>query len=165
MDAQGTPHDLLTNLVVTAELQAELDGALDGLLREGGADSAALVERSGLTLAAKGGGRTAHPAVGALVGGIFKSLKTLSGLMGEYAIRELMQKGPHSYTALILLETDDLLVATFPSERLASQVDVPLKTAAGRLAMLMSSARQQRAPVQQGGLLDASSIDDALGNF
>ncbi len=164
MDAQGTPHDLLTTLVVTAELQAELDGALDSLMREGGADAAAIIERSGLTLTAKGGGRAANPAVGALIGGIFKSLKTLSGLLGENAVRELMQKGPHSYTAMVLLETDDLLVATFPVERLASQIDVPLKYAAARLATAMAAARQHRLP-KEGGLLDASAIDDVLGGF
>lgn len=156
-------HSALTTLVVSAETQAGLDGALALLVREGGAVAAMVVERSGLLIARTGDGRAASEGVGALAAGVFKSLKTLSGLVGENAIRTLWQRGPHTCTAMTLLETDDLLVAQFPADVLESRRAGPLDTASREVAMLMAAARQNQA--QRPPLLDASAIDDVLGSF
>lgn len=153
----------LTTLVVSAETQAGLDGVLSALVREGGALAATVVERSGLTLARTGEGRAASDAVGALAAGIFKSLKTLSGVVGENAVRRLWQPGPHTCTALLLLDTDDLLVAQFPADVPESRSSSALDAAAAELAALMAGARQDQAA--RPPLLDASAIDDVLGNF
>jgi predicted regulator of Ras-like GTPase activity (Roadblock/LC7/MglB family) len=155
-------NSALTTLVVTAEVQQGFDSALDGLIRHG-ATAAAIVERSGMTLSAAGMGRTSNPAVGALIGGVFKSLKTLSGLLGENAIRTLHQKGPHSLTVMLLLDTDDLLVATFPPEVGDGRCDELANEAGTRIATLLAQARQNPAP--QGALLDEAGVDDLLGNF
>ncbi|MBM3276318.1 MAG: hypothetical protein FJZ00_14285 [Candidatus Sericytochromatia bacterium] len=152
----------LTTLVVTAEVQQGFDSALDGMIRQG-ATAVAIVERSGMTLASAGMGRTSNQAVGALIGGIFKSLKTLSGLLGENAIRILHQKGPHSLTVMLLLDTDDLLVATFPPEVGDPRSDALALEAGSRIATLLAQARQNPAP--QGALLDGAGVDDLLGNF
>lgn len=156
-------HSALTTLVVSAETQAGLEGALAMVVREGGAVAAMVVERSGLLLAKTGEGRAASEGVGALAAGVFKSLKTLSGLVGENAIRTLWQRGPHTCTALTLLETDDLLVAQFPAEVPEARRAGPVEAAAREVAMLMAAARQNQGPRPQ--LLDASAIDDVLGNF
>lgn len=157
------PAGALTTLVVSAETQAALDGVLATLLREGGAIAAMVVEQSGLPLARAGEGRAASDGVGALAAGIFKSLKTLSGLVGENAVRSLWQRGPHSCTALTLLDTDDLLVAQFPVEVPESRSAGPLGAAANEVARLLAGARQNQAARPLS--LDASAIDDVLGSF
>jgi len=154
----------LTSLVVTAETQAGLDGVLQGLVRDG-ATAAALIERSGLTLTTAGAGPAVNPAVGALVAGVFKSLRTLSGLLGEGAVRRLEQQGPLSRTLMALLDSDDLLVATFPKDQV---FDAAFVAAAAGIAPLMVAARE--APSKPGLGFDAEAIEaaveiDVLGNF
>ena len=153
----------LTMLVVTAQTQAGLDGALARLVRDGGASAAMVVERSGLLLASTGEGRAATEAVGALTAGIFKSLKTLSGLLDENAIRTLRQVGPHTVTLMALLDTDDLLLASFPSDLPESRPGGAMEIAATEVSRLMAAARQEKGPLPP--LLDPSAIDDILGNF
>jgi predicted regulator of Ras-like GTPase activity (Roadblock/LC7/MglB family) len=156
-------HSLTTRLVVTAALQGELDQALAQLVGQSGALAAALVERSGLTIASTGHGPATHPAVGALVGGIFKSLETLATLLGEQAVREIGQVGEHTVTILTLLDTQDLLVVSFPAGAPAVGRAGFIEAAARALAAALVLARQ--TPVPPGRLLDAGSIDGALGQF
>ena len=153
-----------TRLVITAEMQAGLDRALQGLVQDHGALSASLVERSGMVIATAGIVRPAELAVGALIGGVFKSLASLAGLLGENPIQELIQRGASSVTIMSHMTTGDVLVASFSGDRQATQILEPMRRCSGAIAPLMTTARE--APQAAKPLsLTSDGIDDLLGNF
>ncbi len=156
-------HNILTRLVVTVELQAGLDAALEALVRDDGARSAAVVERSGLLLASAGQGPVTESALAALVAGVFKSLTALSELMGEGEVSTFQQAGPSSYTVFNLLDSGDALVASFLPSRPERQVGGALNLAIAKISPLLKKARSGGA--SPGLKLDAGSIDSMLGNL
>ncbi len=158
-----TARNILTRLVVTADLQAGLDAALAALVRDEGARSAAIIERSGLFLASAGQGPVTESALAALVAGVFKSLTALSELMGEGEVSTFQQTGPSSYTVFNLLESGDALVASFPPSKPARDVGGALNLAIAKISPLLKKARSEGAAT--GLKLDADSIDSVLGNL
>lgn len=161
MDGQKA-SDILTHLVVTAEMQAGLDGALEELTDREGARGAILVERSGVVLAKRGQGPVLDTAVAALVAGIFKSLSALSGLLGEGEVATFQQVGPNSLTVFNLLTQGDALVASFSPTKPEKDVGGALNIAIAKVTPLLKKARSG-SPT--GLKIDPSSLDGVFGDL
>ncbi|MBU6429409.1 MAG: roadblock/LC7 domain-containing protein [Cyanobacteria bacterium REEB65] len=155
--------DKVTRLMVTAELQAGFDSALNALVTEDGAKGAVLVERSGMLLAAAGQGPALDRSVGALVAGVFKSLSTLSKLLGEGEVTTFEQVGPSSLTVFNMLDTGDALVASFGPAKPQKEVGGALNLAIAKVTPLLRKARAN--PAASPLTLDAQSIDSILENL